>query len=227
MHDSGLNKLEKRFDAVVARMAYANQDIQDDLSIDAPSTGAWTIPVKSPQYTVFFKTTALVNQELQLVSVISSSENQDSITQKDLIDNYEIEIQELIYQIKSSISIPERINIADNLLDLYNYSKEEDPDCIGIAAESLRNFYNFLRENTNLKKPVISLTPDYSIYASWKGDQGRVFSIHFLPGNDVHFVIFRPNDRHSERKIRVSGNTTSDILMETVASHHLYNWISK
>ena len=106
-------------------------------------------------------------------------------------------------------------------------AKEEDPDCIGIAAKSLRYFYNFIHLHTDIKCPTISLTPDYNIYASWRGEQNRVFSIHFLPNADARFVIFKPNDRHPERKIRISGIATIDILMETVTPYRIEGWISE
>ena len=110
---------------------------------------------------------------------------------------------------------------------MFNDAKEEDPASLGIAAGSLRSFYNFLRLHHDLKYPNISLTPDYNIYASWKNGQKRVFSVHFLPNGDVRFVIFKPNNRHTERQIRISGIITSDILMETVLSHRVSDWILK
>ncbi|MBW2680968.1 MAG: hypothetical protein JRD01_09545, partial [Deltaproteobacteria bacterium] len=139
----------------------------------------------------------------------------------------EDQVQELIFFFFFSKSICYREGLANRLLSLFNDAKEEDPDCLGIAAKSLRNFNNFLHLNTNLKCPTISLTPDYNIYASWKGEQGRVFSLHFLPNEDVRFVIFKPNDRHPERKIRVSGIATTDVLMETVMSYRIEEWISE
>jgi len=227
MNDSGLNKVERRFEEVVVRMAYANQGIRDELSIDTAYTDTST-SIKKPTYKGFyFLTTPLVNQQDNIVFTIGIPDDQDPVTQRDLVSSGENEIQELIYQIRTEPFIPGKANIANRLLDLYNFSKEEDPDCIGIAVESLRNFYSFLRGNVDLKTPAISLTPDRNIYASWRGDEGRVFSAHFLPSKDVRFVVFRPNDRHPDRKIRISGTTTFDILMDTVYPHRLYDWISE
>lgn len=110
---------------------------------------------------------------------------------------------------------------------LFYDAKEEDPTNLGISAESLRNFYKFILLHTNLKCPTISLTPDYNIYASWRGEQKRIFSVHFLPNRDVHFVIFIPNVRHPERQIRISGAVTTDILMDTTAPYHICDWISQ
>ncbi len=227
MSESALNKVERRFEEVVAAMAYANQAIKDELSIDSASTGATTFTVKPSYKGFYFIKTPLVNQQENVVFSIGIPEDQDPVTQRDLVKSSEDEIQELIYQIRSATSIPGRANIANRLLELFSYSKEEDPDCVGITVESLRNFCGFLRKNVDLKTPAISLTPDNNIYASWRGDEGRIFSAHFLPSKDVRFVIFRPNDRHPDRKIRISGTTTFDILMETVTPHRLYDWISE
>ena len=227
MNESGLNKVERRFDAVVARMAYANQDIKDELSIDSTYTGTSTF-TKRPSYKEFYFITApLVNQQESVGFSIGIAEDQDPLTQKDLLNSSENEIQELIYQIRSAISILGRTTIANRLLNLYDLSKEEDPDFAGIKVKSLQNFYGFLQKNVTLRCPAISLTPDNNIYASWQGDGRRVFSILFLPDNDVRYVVFKPNDRHPGRMIRTSGITTSDNLMEEVAAYRLYDWISE
>jgi len=171
--------------------------------------------------------TAFVNQEESDTSLIDLPENQDSITQATLLNSEEDQVQELIFWIKRSRTISYRESLANRLLILFNDAKEEDPDCIGIAAESLRNFINFIQLHTDIKCPTISLTPDYNIYASWRGEQNRVFSIHFLPNADARFVMFKPNDRHPERKIRISGIATIDILMETVTPYYIGDWISE
>ena len=120
-----------------------------------------------------------------------------------------------------------RESVANRLLDLYNAEMEEDPTNSGIAVNSLRNFYNFIRLNTNLKYPIITLTPDNNIYASWRAERNRLFSVHFLPHQETNFVIFKPNERHPERQIRISGNTTSDVLMKTVSPFGVSDWISE
>jgi hypothetical protein len=92
------------------------------------------------------------------------------------------------------------------------------------------NFYNFLtslKTHGKVKRPFLSLTPDNNIYASWRLEEGRIFSIHFLPEEDVRFVVFKPNERHPDRKIRVSGTTTTDTIIETVAPYGVWDWISE
>jgi hypothetical protein len=117
--------------------------------------------------------------------------------------------------------------LADKLITLFNDAKEEDPYSLGISASSLRSFIDFLLSHTNLRCPTISLTPDYHIYASWRHEQNRLFSVHFLPNGDARFVIFNPNNRHPERITRISGVATTDILMETLIPHHVEEWISE
>jgi len=136
-------------------------------------------------------------------------------------------IRELISRIRNSTTIPYAENLADRLLILFNDEKEEEPDSPGISPGSINNFYNlFIQSRHNLKYPFISLTPNHSIYASWRVDQNRVFSVHFLPSEHVRFVIFKPNDKHPEQQIRISGVVTTDLLMDTVESHGVIDWIS-
>ncbi len=144
----------------------------------------------------------------------------------DIIENEEEELQEIIFKLRTSPIISCR-EVADRLLTLFYDAKEEDPTSMGIVLRSLHNFYNFFQLHTDLKCPTISLTPDNNIYVSWRAKENRLFSIHFLPGADVRFVIFKPNDRHPEKQIRLSGIATTDILKETVAPHGAWSWISK
>ena len=149
--------------------------------------------------------------------------NEDPFTQTDLIITEEKHVQELIYQIRKTQFISNCEILATRLLKLLNAEKEEDPISFGISVESLRNFYNFLLLNTNIKSPAISLTPNLNIYVSWRSEK-KVFSVHFLPKGDVHFIFFKPNLRHPDLKIRISGTATSDTIIETVSLANL-DWI--
>ena len=85
-----------------------------------------------------------------------------------------------------------------------------------------------LPEVCDLKYPNISLTPDDNIYTSWSDEQNKLFSVLFLPNReDARFVIFKPNNRHPKRQIRISGTVTTDILIETVESYNILDWISE
>ncbi|MFH1935007.1 MAG: hypothetical protein ABIN18_26000 [Pseudomonadota bacterium] len=230
MPEIDLHGIPKGLDpAQIPSIVYGNKSIEDNSPSDYPysdTAACEFLPKKFPER-VFYKNTAFVNQEEFSTSIIDLPDNQDPFTQADLLNNEEDQVQELIFQIRKSLSITYHESLANRLLTLFNDAKEEDSASLGIAVGSLRNFYNFLRLHTNLKCPTISLTPDYNIYASWRGEQNRVFSVHFLPNGDVRFVIFKPNDRHPGRQIRLSGIATTDILMETVAPDAVSYWVSE
>jgi hypothetical protein len=207
-----------------------------DKFIDYYSAGGQSHPgVWSPRdiqnYWEFYvperKYVTSVNTENSEVYTRAWPDKKDPFTQADLLDSEEDQIQQLIYQIKTSPIILYRERIANRLVTLFNDAKEEDFTSGGIAIGSLRNFYNFFQLHTDLKCPTISLTPDNNIYASWRVDQKKVFSVLFLPNGDTRFVIFKPNDLHPERQIRISGTTTTDMLKAGVAPHGVWDWISE
>jgi len=170
----------------------------------------------------FFQTPA-VNQESQEIS--SWNWKKEPFTQADLLYEEEDQVQELIFRIRTSLNITCRESLANRLVTLFNDAKEEDFNNVGIDADSLQNFYKFLQLRPNLKVPSISLTPDCHIYASWRPKKNWVFSVHFIPTGDTRFVLFKPNNRHPERQVRLSGSTTTDMLLETVAPNGVLDWI--
>jgi len=221
-----LNLLEKA--APDAIIAYGNKSLRDDSPVGGPYIGAGPLSKELQTVRRFsYWITPAVDEEERKASVSDWPENEDPFTQTDLLNKEENQVQDSIFQIRKSLSIPYHESLAKRLLTLFNDAKEEDSASLGIAVGSLRNFYNFLKLHTNLKCPIISLTPDYNIYASWRGKQNRVFSVHFLPNADARFVIFKPNDRHPERQIRLSGIATTDVLMETVVSEAISDWVSE
>jgi len=167
----------------------------------------------------------IVGQTTTCLPTTGWPEKKDPFTQTNLLDSEEDQVRRLIFRIRTSLSIRYREKLADRLTMLFDEAMEEDSATVGIAAGSLQNFYDFLRSYTNLKCPTLSLTPANNIYASWKVGQGRVFSVHFLPDGDTHFVVFKPNELHPERQVRLSGTATTDILMETVTRHGVGEWI--
>lgn len=230
MPESDLHRMTNGFDpAQIPSIVYGSKSIEDNSPSNYPYTDT-AVQNFSPiifSIMVRYGNTAFVNQEESDTSIIDLPENQDPVTQATLLKSEEDLVQELIFRIKRSRTISYRESLANRLLTLFYDAKEEDPDCVGIAAESLRNFINFIQLHNNIKCPIISLTPEYKIYASWRGEQNRVFSVHFLPDVDARFVMFKPNDRHPKRKIRVSGSATIDTLMETLAPHCLEEWVSE
>ena len=213
-----------------ASPAYGAEFLTETSPSDQPSSGAWGIILMPPSPTWHkyrFCNTPAANKEGLVVLISEWPEKTDPFTQENLLYSEDEQVQELIFQIKTSLTIPYRQELANRLVTLFKDAKEEDPTCPGISIGSLRYFYNFLQLHTNLKCPAISLTPDYNIYASWRDEQKRLFSVHFLPNGDARFVIFKPNNRHPERKIRISGTATTDILKETVAPYGVWDWISE
>lgn len=210
----------------IASIFFNDGLFEDNSPSTQPDTRGWGDVCVLPREKAImphFKRTAFADYQEEF----DLTENGDTITQSNLVNREEVLVQELIYRIKISKPIPYREDLAKRLLVLYYDAKEEDPECVGIAAESLRSFNDFIHLHTNLKRPIISLTPDYNIYASWRDEQNRVFSIHFLPNADVRFVMFKPNVKRPERTIRVSGSATIDTLMETVDPDCLEEWISE
>lgn len=215
-----------------ATVAYGSKSLIDYSSIGESDDEVWNRRNRLPQKPrrvskdTYFLTA--VSQEGRQALIRPWAEKEDPFTQVDLLDSEEEQVKELIFRIRTSKSISFRQTLANRLLTLFYDAKEEDSASLGISAGSLRNFYKFLLLHSNLKCPTISLTPDYNIYASWRGEQKRIFSVHFLPTNgDARFVIFIPNVRHPERQIRISGAVTTDILIDTVTLYHVCDWISQ
>mgnify|MGYP001600217403 CR=1 FL=1 len=232
MHNLYIQKPENKCVAVrEASLSYGAEFLTETSPSDQPSSGAWRIilmPTSPTWHKYRFCNTPTASKE-SLVVLIKSEwpEKTDPFTQENLLYSEDEQVQELIFQIKTSLTIPCRQKLANRLLALFKDAKEEAPDSPGISVGSLRYFYYFLQSHIDLKYPTISITPEYNIYASWRDDKKRVFSVHFLPNGDVRFVIFKPNNRHPERKIRISGTATTDILKETVAPYGVWDWISE
>jgi len=145
-------------------------------------------------------------------------------TETELLSTQDDQVQALIHQIRKSKVISNHESLASQLLTLFNFAKEENPTSLGIAVESLSNFYDFLQLYKNIKNPTLSLSPDYNIYASWRTDE-QLFSAHFLQNGEICFIFFKPNYRHPKHKIRITGTATSDTLMEITALESLNDWV--
>ncbi len=174
---------------------------------------------KEPQYLP----TAFVNEEsLRVAETTTFFQKNSPFTQENLLDYREDKVQELIFRMRTlrSDSCKE---LEKKLLALLTDVKEEDT-CMDL--DSLRDLYNFFQLNRRLKCPMISLTPENEIYASWKPGGNRVFSVRFLGKGKVRFVIFKPNDMHREQQMRLSGTATYDMLENIASPHGVWDWIS-
>jgi hypothetical protein len=191
----------------------------EDPYLNANIGYCWAITSLRPQ-NLFLDTTPAVNQENHKIRWIRQDE--DPSTQTDLVNNEEKQVYALILQLRKSRFISNKESLANQLRDLLNIVIEEEST--SISVDSVRNFYRFLQLYNNIKSPILSLTPDYNIYASWR-EEAKIFSMHFLPNGEIRFVFFQPNNRHPEQKIRISGIATGDILTEIFASENLKDWI--
>lgn len=222
MRQMALKKIDQMSESSIA---YGNKFL-DYFPRVQPNPGAENLENSQQLWNRIPKRIPAETQERREIFISDWPEKNDPFTQSDLLESEEEEVQRLISQIKMSLSLRYREKLANRLVTLFKDAKEEDTDSPGIAVNSLRNFIKFLQLNSNLKCPSISLSPEYNIYASWK-DECRVFSVHFLPNGDVRFVILKPNYRHPERQIRISGTTTTDILMEMMLPYRVNVWISE
>ena len=149
-------------------------------------------------------------------------------TQLELLNTEEDQVKQLIARIRISPFIlcqQKLVDVAVRILTLFKDAKEEDEFSVGITAGSLRSFYSFISTHSDLKRPKLSLTPENNIYASWKSGNDKIFSVHFFSNGDARFVIFKPNNRHPEKIIRISGVVTSDMLIETVKPYNIDEWV--
>jgi len=206
-----------------ASTAYGNRFLSDDPTGEEPYSGAWNVERGQYQQKRPYLLTPAAGQGTVDDYISGYFKVEDPFTQADLVETEEEQLQEIIFKLRTSPYISCR-EVANRLLILLNDAKEEETS---IAIGSFWNFYGFFQMNTDIKCPTISLTPENNIYASWKDEENRVFSVNFFPNGSVRFVIFKPNDRHPEKQIRLSGTATTDILKETVAPHGVWIWISE
>lgn len=223
--------LEKLGAEQEASITSGDRLVKHDPLANEADAGVWNfktlmIPRPKQHPIVYYEITPAVGQEIQYNLRSELVGSKDPVT-TDLVDSEDKQVQALIYRFRTFLSIPYHKRLADRLLSLFNNAKEEDPDSLGIVADSLRDFYNFLQLHTNLKYPSITLSPDNNILASWRSKQSQVFNVHFLSNKDVRFVIFKPNNKYPERKFRFSGVATIDTLIEEVTSSGVKDWVSE
>jgi len=130
-------------------------------------------------------------------------------TQENLLENEENIVQDIIYQLKISSFIYCKEKLANRLLKLLNDAKEEGET---ISVISLRGFFIFIRNNPNVKCPMISLTPDNNIYASWRNEKGEVLSMHFLHDGYINYVKSIIKEDHHKQTIWLSDKIKFEML---------------
>jgi len=124
-----------------------------------------------------------------------------------------------IHMLIDSLSATHNMNFMETikarLFSLQEMLREEEGPSVELSLDSLRAFLAFLRQVPGVRQPSITLTPEGEIYARWKDEGARLFAIHFISGETVRFVVFRPNPRRPRLVQRVSGVDAVDTVMNT------------
>ncbi|HLO00635.1 MAG TPA: hypothetical protein VK208_19405 [Pyrinomonadaceae bacterium] len=136
-------------------------------------------------------------------------------------------VEEIIWRVGTTLTVKYTAKLTARLIELQRAVQEEEPDARGITSNSLQHFIEFLKAYPKLKYPTISITPERNIYASWKAGSDRLFSVHFLHDANIRFVVFRPNDRHPGKTVRLSGAATLDVLMNIVEPLGVLSWAAE
>jgi hypothetical protein len=122
--------------------------------------------------------------------------------------------------------ITEREALADRLTVLLQDYQDDYGQ--SLDAESLHTFIAFVSFYPELKRPIITATPDGNLFAEWKGDEGsRYLGVQFLPTRQVRYVAIRPNPQHPQHRIRSSGVITTDQLLAEIPSHNIGDWANR
>ena len=145
-----------------------------------------------------------------------------------LVDDWkkEGEPEYLLSRIEQSTDIRHGRRITGRVRALRQMMREDEGT--DISPGSLRSFYEFLNLSPDLSYPGISVTPDSDIYVRWKGPDRSLFSIHFLPGLRVRYVIFVPDRRRLKLMDRISGTGSVDTILETADRAYGVNaWVKE
>lgn len=131
----------------------------------------------------------------------------------------------VVGDLRNAKTIPENEALSDRLEALLRAYQEDYGQ--SLDAESLRTFMSFVSHHPELKRPIITATPDGNLFAEWKGDEGRRYlGVQFLPTRQVRYVAIRPNPQHVQC-IRSSGLVTADQLLAEIASHNVADWAGR
>lgn len=211
------------FEEYMAACAYSNKDL-NFANQNQPYPTLWNLSAIPQQVNIQKRLSPVVSTMVWDNIEIQISSNPSSFTQQDLLESEENQISNLIERVRL-LQISCREKIANRLWELLNDAKEEDEFSVGITIASLRNFYNFLCLYKNLKCPLIALTPQNEIYASWREGTDKVFSVQFVTSGEIRFVVFVPNKLRPDHQTRISGNTTAELLIKYVEPLDISNWV--
>lgn len=141
------------------------------------------------------------------------------------VDSWD-DVENLISRIRLSQNMLHAERTSNRLRNLRDTIREEDGNDEDISAESIHSFFLFLKMHPNIRYPDITLTPDGNVYSCWKGDNGSLFSVEFLPDSRVGYVVFAPSLRHGNELSRNSGIDFVDTLFDRVnAAFGISAWV--
>jgi hypothetical protein len=138
----------------------------------------------------------------------------------------ESSVTELIANVRTSFHIPFGDRLAARLEELVEISEEEFPEQEPMSPRSLQDFLTFIRSELGITYPEVVVTYEGNVRAEWTKARNRHFSVEFLGGNDVRFVVFAPDPKTPYKTNRASGLSTLDSLLEHVHPYGVLDWIT-
>lgn len=166
----------------------------------------------------------LFHEGISRVVALDPAVAQTAFQELDCLRANDKEVRQLIGRIRNEIDADERELIARRLEVLQEGYREEN-NGRALSADSLRSFVAFLLTASGLKRPSLSATSEGYLYGRWKGDEGRLLSVQFLPASGASFVLFHPNSVRPSKMSRQYGMTTADALMaEVIIPNQVLLW---
>lgn len=114
-------------------------------------------------------------------------------------------------------TLPFKARLADRVRQLAS-AYADDYEGRFLSADALGWLLGFLESATSLGYPDLTATPAGDLYAEWRGPKGQRLTIEFLASGEALYLLFSPNPKHYGRMDRLSGMTTADALVLTIAS---------
>jgi len=142
----------------------------------------------------------------------------------DYLRTPEGQIRRQIKSLRRSFELSYRERLARRLEFLLEAMEEEGESWTKDSPESLRRMLLFLDNAPIYRFPTVTVTPSGTFRAQWTASAKRHFALDFLPTGQIHFVVFSPDPRHSNRVQRVSGVTSWECLKEVVEPFKVHHW---
>ena len=201
---------------VTSTIPWVPAPILDDPLYDEVNPGVWgSMPAR-----VSVWSENLADSPFRGAILVGGAKN--AFTQENTVEREADQVKKAIRQFEKFLAVPYKSALTRNLFALFDSAKEDDPSSPGIEIGSLHSFFRFMQFYPTLRIPAISLTPEYHIYISWKLATNKLFSVRFLPNDDARFVVFTQNKLHPNKIDRLSGRTTTDLIMEKVKAYDIF-----